>query len=87
MPEYGRIAHAAERAIRPVALGRKNHLFAGSDSGGVRWATVCFLIATANLNNVEPFAWLSDVLQRMTDGHPADDELLPWNLQPINVNP
>ena len=76
-----------ERAIRPIALGRKNHLFAGSDGGGVRWATVCSLIATAKLNNVEPFAWLRDVLQRMTDGHPASrlDELLPWNWQPISV--
>src|SRR5712671_5125015 len=73
-----------ERAIRPIALGRKNHLFAGSDGGGVRWATICSLIATAKLNNVEPFAWLRDVLQRMTDGHPASrlDELLPWNWQP-----
>jgi transposase len=74
-----------EREIRPVALGRKNHLFAGSDGGGVRWATICSLIATAKLNNVEPFAWLKDVLQRLTDGHPASrlDELLPWNWQPI----
>src|ERR1700675_4125056 len=71
----------------PIALGRKNHLFAGSDGGGVRWATICSLIATAKLNNVEPFAWLRDVLQRMTDGHPASrlDELLPWNWQPISV--
>ena len=76
-----------ERAIRPIALGRKNHLFAGSDGGGVRWATVCSLIATAKLNNVEPFAWLRDVLQRMTDGHPASrlDELLPWNWQPTSA--
>jgi transposase len=76
-----------ERAIRPIALGRKNHLFAGSDGGGVRWATICSLIATAKLNNVEPFAWLRDILQRMTDGHPASrlDELLPWNWQPISV--
>ena len=59
-----------ERAIRPIALGRKNHLFAGSDGGGARWATVCSLIATAKLNNVEPFAYLRNVLQRMTDGHP-----------------
>ena len=44
-----------ERAIRPIALGRKNHLFAGSDGGGARWATVCSLIATARLNDVEPF--------------------------------
>jgi len=72
---------------RAMALGRKNHLFAGSDGGGVRWATICSLIATAKLNNVEPFAWLSDVLQRMTDGQPASrlDELLPWNWQPISV--
>jgi hypothetical protein len=76
-----------ERAIRPIALGRKNHLFAGSDGGGVRWATICSLIATAKLNNVEPFAWLRDILQRMTDGHPASrlDELLPWNWQPISA--
>jgi hypothetical protein len=76
-----------ERAIRPVALGRKNHLFKDSDGGGVRWATVCSLIATAKLNNVEPFAWLRDVLQRMTEGHPASrlDELLPWNWQPTTA--
>jgi transposase len=59
-----------ERAIRPVALGRKNHLFAGSDGGGARWATVCALITTAKLNDVEPFAYLRDILERMTDGHP-----------------
>jgi transposase len=78
-----------ERAIRPVALGRKNHLFAGSDGGGERWATVCSLIATAKLNNVEPFAYLRDVLQRMVDGHPANriDDLLPWNWSPKSVNP
>ena len=70
-----------ERAIRPIALGRKNHLFAGSDGGGVRWATVSSLIATAKLNNVEPFAYLRDVLERMANGHPMSrlDELLPWN--------
>ena len=70
-----------ERAIRPVALGRKNHLFAGSDDGGARWATLCSLIETAKLNDVEPYAYLHDVLQRMVDGHPINrlDELLPWN--------
>jgi hypothetical protein len=64
-----------------IALGRKNHLFAGSDGGGARWATVCSLIATAKLNDVEPFAYLKDVIERMTDGHPMSrlDELLPWN--------
>jgi transposase len=70
-----------ERAIRPVALGRKNHLFAGSDGGGHRWAVICSLIETAKLNGVEPYGWLSDVLTRMVEGHPANrlDELLPWN--------
>ena len=68
-----------ERAIRPVALGRKNHLFAGSNGGGERWAIVCTLVETAKLNGLEPYAYL-DVLQRMVDGHPINclDELLPW---------
>lgn len=70
-----------ERAIRPIALGRKNHLFAGSDGGGERWAIVCSLIETAKLNDVEPFAYLADVLERLVDGYPKNrlDELLPWN--------
>src|SRR6267142_1382961 len=69
-----------ERAIRPVALGRKNHLFAGSDGGGIRWAIVCSLIETCKLNGVEPYAYLRDVLTSMVDGHPINrlDELLPW---------
>lgn len=69
-----------ERAIRPVALGRKNHLFAGSDGGGKRWATVCSLIETCKLNDVEPYAYLSDVLERMVEGYPANRlaELMPW---------
>lgn len=69
-----------ERAIRPIALGRKNHLFAGSDGGGDRWAVVGSLIETAKMNGVEPFAYLRDVLERMVDGHPVNrlDELLPW---------
>jgi transposase len=73
-----------ERAIRPVALGRKNHLFAGSDGGGHRWAVVATLIETARLNGVEPYAYLKDVLTRMTDGHPINrlDELLPWAWSP-----
>jgi hypothetical protein len=66
---------------REIALGRKNHLFAGSDGGAERWATVCSLIASAKLNDVEPFTYLSDILERMTEGHPMSrlDELLPWN--------
>ncbi len=78
-----------ERAIRPVALGRKNHPFAGSEGGAGQWATVCSLIATAKLNDVEPYAYLSDVLRRMADGYPMSrlDDLLPWNWTPTPVNP
>jgi transposase len=76
-----------ERAIRPVALGRKNHLFAGSDGGGARWATVCSFVATAKLNDVEPFAYLKDVIERMTNGHSMSrlDDLLPWNWAQLKV--
>ena len=73
--------NSVERAIRPIALGRKNHLFAGSEGGAERWATVASLLATAKLNGVEPFTYLRDVLERMANGHPASrlDDLLPWN--------
>jgi transposase len=72
--------NAAERALRGIAIGRKNWLFAGSDRGGERAAAMYTLIATAKLNNVDPQAWLADVLRRIAD-HPARrlDELLPWN--------
>jgi transposase len=72
-----------ERAIRPIALGRKNHLFAGSDGGGDRWAMICSLIATAKLNGVEPYAYLKDVLERLVAGHPMSriGDLLPWTWQ------
>jgi transposase len=81
--EDGRIeldTNPVERAIRPVALGRKNHLFAGSDGGGARWATICSLIETCKLNEVEPYAYLKDVLERMVEGFPANRlaELMPW---------
>jgi hypothetical protein len=71
-----------ERAMRPVALGRKNALFAGADSGGMHWAMIATLIQTAKLNNVEPLAWLTDVLKRMVSGQTKRnqlDTLLPWN--------
>jgi transposase len=76
--------NTVERAIRPIALGRKNHLFAGSDGGADRWAIVCSLITTAKLNDREPYAYLKDVLGRMAKGHPASrlDDLLPWNWTP-----
>ena len=75
--------NAAERAVRGIALGRKSWLFAGSDRGGQRAAALYSLIVTAKLNNVDPQAWLADVLARIA-GHPARDidELLPWNWQP-----
>ncbi|MGH7022553.1 MAG: IS66 family transposase [Caulobacteraceae bacterium] len=72
--------NAAERAIRPLALGRKNYLFAGSDAGGRRAAILYTLIGTAKLNGLDPQAWLTDAIARIAD-HPASriDELLPWN--------
>ena len=72
--------NAAERALRGIALGRKSWLFAGSDRGGQRAAVMYTLIVTAKMNNVDPQAWLADVLERIAD-HPARklDELLPWN--------
>ncbi len=82
--DEGRIeldTNPVERAIRPVALGRKNSLFAGSEGGARRWAVVASLIETARLNGVEPYAWLRDSLALMIDGHPANRlaELLPWS--------
>jgi transposase len=72
--------NAAERGVRPVAVGRKNWTFAGSDEGGRRAAAIYTLIETAKLNDVDPQAWLTDILARLQD-HPAKriDELLPWN--------
>ncbi|APT60367.1 transposase (plasmid) [Roseomonas gilardii] len=72
--------NAAERALRGIALGRKAWLFAGSDRGGDRAAAMVSLIYTAKLNDVDPRAWLADVLARIA-GHPASrlHELLPWN--------
>ncbi len=71
--------NAAERALRGIALGRRSWLFAGSDRGGERAAAIYTLIATAKLNDIDPPAWLADVLARIAD-HPASrlDELLPW---------
>jgi transposase len=72
--------NAAERALRGIALGRKSWLFAGSDRGGRRAAAMYSLIVTAKMNDVDPQAWLADVLARIAE-HPIHklDELLPWN--------
>jgi hypothetical protein len=69
------------------ALGRKNHLFAGSDGGANRWAVIASLLETAKLNGVEPYAYLKDVLNRMSNGHPMSriDDLLPWNWKPSPI--
>ncbi len=81
--EDGRVCltnNAAERALRGIAIGRKAWLFAGSDRGGQRAALMYSLIVTAKLNDVDPQAWLADVLARIAD-HPSHqlDELLPWS--------
>jgi transposase len=72
---------AAERALRAVALGRKNYLFCGSDGGGKSAAAIYTLLGTARLNGVDPERWLREVLSRIPD-HPLSriEELLPWNL-------
>jgi transposase len=78
--------NAAERELRAVAVGRRNWTFAGSDEGGRRAAAIYTLIATAKLSNVDPQAWLADVLARLPD-HSAKriHELLPWNWRPHSI--
>jgi transposase len=68
-----------ERSIRPIALNRKNALFAGSDGGGEHRAVIATLIETCKLNGVDPLFYLSDVITKI-NGHPNSriDELLPW---------
>ena len=71
---------------REIALGRKSWLFAGSDRGGQRAAAMYSIIVTAKMNNIDPQAWLADVLNRIAE-HPANriDELLPWNWRPLQA--
>jgi transposase len=73
-------SNVVERAIRPIALNRKNALFAGSDAGGEHWAVIASLIETCKLCGVEPHAYLADVITRIANGHPNSliDDLLPW---------
>jgi transposase len=76
--------NAAERALRAVALGRKNYLFAGSDTGGERAAAIYSLIGSAKLHGIDPEAYLTSVMRRIAD-HPINriEELLPWKLTPV----
>lgn len=80
--------NAAERALRGIAVGRHNWTFAGSDRGGERAAAIYALIESCKLNDVDPRAWLADVLSRLPD-HPASRvaELLPWNWQAARQQP
>ena len=73
-------SNVVERAIRPIALNRKNALFAGSDGGGEHWAVIASLIETCKLIGVEPHAYLADVITRIVNDHPNSqiDELIPW---------
>lgn len=77
-------SNIVERAIRPIALNRKNALFAGSDGGGENWAIVASLIETCKLNGVDPHAYLSGVIGKIVGGHLVSriDELLPWACTP-----
>ncbi|HET8728828.1 MAG TPA: IS66 family transposase [Alphaproteobacteria bacterium] len=85
--EDGRIeldTNTVERTIRPIALNRKNALFAGSDIGGEHWAVIASLVETCKLNDLDPHAYLADVLTRIGEGHPQSriDELMPWDYEP-----
>ena len=81
--EDGRVeidSNVVERAIRPIALNRKNALFAGSDQGGVHWGVIASLVETCKLNAVDPHAYLASTLTRLINRHPASqiDQLMPW---------
>jgi transposase len=81
--EDGRIdldSNTVERSIRPLALNRKNALFAGSDEGGDNWAVIATLIENCKLGAINPHAWLTETLTKLANGHPANcvGELMPW---------
>lgn len=77
-------SNGVENLMRPIALNRKNALFAGHDEGGKAWGRIASLIETAKINGVEPFAYLKATLEAIAAGHPQGqiDELLPWNFNP-----
>jgi transposase len=73
-------SNVVERCIRPIALHRKNALFAGSDGGGEHWAIIASVIETCKLNGIDPQAYLADILARIANAHPINriNQLLPW---------
>lgn len=73
--------NTVERTIRPIALNRKNALFAGHDAGAENWAVIASLIETCKLNSVDPFAYLSGTLTAIVNGHKQNqiETLMPWN--------
>jgi len=77
-------SNSIERAMRPVALSRKNSLFAGSDEGGENWACMASLIETCKLNDVNPLTYMTELLGRLVNGWPQEriDELMPWCWKP-----
>lgn len=77
-------SNRVENLIRPIALNRKNALFAGHDEGGVAWGRIASLIETCKINGIEPFAYIKATLTAIAHGHPQSriDDLLPWNFQP-----
>jgi len=79
--------NAVERSIRPIALNRKNALFAGSDGGAEHWATIASLTEPCKLNDRDPLAYLTDILARIVNGHPnrAIDQLMPWAYRAQNL--
>lgn len=73
-----------ENLTRPIALNRRNALFAGHDEGGIAWGRIASLIETCKINGIEPFAYLKATLTVIASGHPQSriDDLLPWNFKP-----
>ena len=73
-------SNTIERSIRPLALNRKNALFAGSDEGGDNWAVIATLIENCKISGINPHAWLTETLTKLASGHPANavGELMPW---------
>ncbi len=80
-------SNPVENLIRPIALNRKNALFAGHDEGATAWSRIASLIETAKVNDVDPFEYLKTTLERIAQGHPKDrlQKFLPWNFKTSSV--